>query len=247
MKDLILIILYSSTLFSQSFDWEVDNRLPFYIPKTYIGGGFSYGLSNHNGNINVNHELIDIAQFKDGEGNALNFSANIEHWYKSNLAFQFQIGYSKTIDNFNNKETYPFFNSEDLVLRNEYTLNTSYILISLGSKYRLYDKLNVGMNFNYNTILNSEHIFNQNILLPEWYTFKNGSKESEIFNDANKDSKNLILLSLQVSYDIQLNYPSYISPFLSISKNLNSQINNSDFNTYFVNFGVKYYYGIKLN
>lgn len=247
MKFIILLILNSSSLFSQSFDWEVDNRLPFTIPKTYIGGGLSYGLSNYNGNINVNHQLIDIAQFKDGSGDALNFSLNVEHWYKNNLAFQFSLGYSKTTDNFNNQEIYPFFNDEDLVLRNEYSLNTSYLNLSIGSKYRLYDKINLALNLDYNTILSAEHIFIQNILLPDWYTFKNGTKQSEIFNDENIDSKNLILLSLQVSYDIQLKYPSYISPFFSFSKNLNVQINNSDFNTYFVNFGVKYYFGIKLN
>jgi len=247
MKYLILLILSSIHLNSQSFDWEVDNRLPFNIPKTYIAGGLSYGLSNHNGNININHQLINNAQFKLGEGNNFNIYLEAEHWYKEDLTFNIIASYSTMSDFFSTNESYPIFNGSILNLKNNYEINNKYLSIHLASKYRIYDKLNLALSLAYNLEINSNHKFQQNVISPNWYTFRNGEKSSVVFDEENFNSNNLIIISFNISYDIQLNYPTYISPFISFSNNLNNTINNSDINTYLINFGLKYYFGIKIN
>lgn len=244
MRILFLILFMNLGIYSQSFDWELSNRLPFQIPNLYLYGDLSYGLNYLNGEVVVDTEQNNFIRFEDANGNNFRLSVGVEYWYLDNLTFNVGVGFSKMSDKFSQTENLPIFNGEMLILENNYNSNYNNLSISLGSKYRLYDKLNIGGMLIGNMAISANHNFEVEVLAPQWYLFRNGTKNSELFNNKSNEIRGSLHLAVELSYDIQLSYPIYISPYFQASRNIVSQYRNSEISFYMLNFGLRFNYGI---
>lgn len=247
MRLLLFIIILTFDTYSQSFDWELSNRLPFTIPKTYIYGDITYGMNFLNGNNVVDTEQDDFVKFEDALGRNFKVSLGVEYWYLNNLTFNFSSGFNNMVDNFSKVDNLPIFNGETLELNNIYKSNYNSLFLSLGSKLRVYKKLNLGLNVVGNILISSNHSFDIEVLAPEWYLFRNGTKTSRLFDTNNEEVKGNLFVNLELSYDLQLSYPIYISPYVQASRNIVSQYKNSDINFYMLNIGFRFYYGFQTN
>lgn len=244
MKLIFAIIFFTSSLaFSQGFDWQRSSRLPFQIPKNYIGVNSSLEFGGTTGKVELIQNGIICCEYEDGSLSSINFGLTAERWITSKTAAGFDIGLSFMSFDFSTRQAIAYFTGDSLVFDNRLEKSTSSFFIRPKIKYRFYNKFNIGgkLGLQFNLSNNTKSIINA--LEPEEFFFENGTKTIEDENAESTVLNSFILLpELYLSYDIQLNYPLYVSPYLSARFSMN-QLNDRSLRVFSINLGVNIYYG----
>lgn len=248
IKIIIQIILLSSFAFSQGFTWEKSNREPFEIPITYFGTNFSISNSNYLGSISLfDNDGTYCCEFEDGSSGDLAFGLSGEYWYKPNIAFGINLDLNFLSPSFESRRSLPYFTGDSLILIYELDKQIFGFGISPQVKYRFYDNLNIGFKINLLFNISSSSSARQVALAPEEFFFRNGTKISELENPGTSSFSTLAVIpNLFISYDFQLFYPVYVSPYLSAGYSINS-LTEQGLRIFNMNLGFNLYYGRKIS
>ncbi len=154
------------------------------------------------------------------------------------------VHFSKSKIDFNQVTNYPIYNGEMLKLDNLYYLNNSFLGIGINFKYVFWNKLGINIKLEQNFAMKSSNSYKLFVISPEWYTFKDGTKSSELFNKTNDNAIGYLGVGFKLTYDYSIHYPFYLTPFVEYSYGLSSIQNNQTFNISKLSFGILVNYGI---
>lgn len=232
-------MIFSTSVFSQGFYWENSVRQPFKIPKLYLGGNISYGTGTLFGNTNLSNDGTRCCTFSDGTSTDFSLGLSSEYWYFEDLVLGLDFNLKFPKFNFSRNQSLPISPTDSVNL--EYQLTQDQILLSFSPKikYRLIAKLNSIFRLNTLVLLSSDLIANQIV------NTTNGDNQSEfsLSNPELTDNSSFILIpEIGLSYDLILQYPMYLSPFISITYPLN-YLNKENLKSFNIKFGISIYYG----
>jgi hypothetical protein len=206
---IFLIIFCSIELHSQGFDWEYSARLPYKIPRAFIGAGYSYRYNNNFGNFSFFENNVYSLNFKKGNGYVNQINISFQYWEKPIIAIFGNVLYRSLKTDFTQNMTYPRSNGADNWLATYQTnmhLSRDYIGISIGGKYRVLNSyFSVGAEITSLFLLSSSATATEEILSPDFEHYIDGSTRRDIKNMHLPDFKNFnVLPEIFIAYDFSI-------------------------------------------
>ena len=216
---LVIIIISSFELYGQGFDWEYSARLPYKIPRAFIGAGYSYGYNQSFGNFPFYENNVYSLNFKNGTGSMNQFNIAFQYWEKPIIAIFGNVFYRKMQSDFSHTMTYPRSNGSDnwlVTYRTQMQSSRDYLGISFGGKYRLLSSyFSVGAQITSQFILSSSSNATEEIISPDFEHYIDGSTGREIKNAQLPDFRNFQLQpEIFVAYDFSIANGLYIQSTL---------------------------------
>jgi len=245
MKKIIIIIFFTSllSLQSQGFDWYYSSRLPFQLPKTYLGANINYTYNiNYFEDIPVhqpsqnNEHVFDYSSLNNSN---FNFGFNAEHWLYNNLALLTKLSLNIHSNQFTNTETIPIDSKTLWTTQQNSNFQIMLFSFSPGIKKRIPDTyFNFGFNLNLNLIINNKLESTEKSISPNWKTFSDGTKEiNSDFTMPNLSNFNL-RPEVFLSYDYAFKIGYYLSPYIAVNYQLGSYFKSNQWNSFGIQFGV---------
>jgi len=206
---IFLIIFCSIELHSQGFEWEYSARLPYKIPRAFIGAGYSYSYNNNFGDFSFFENNVYSLNFKKGNGYVNQINISFQYWEKPIIAIFGNVLYRSLKTDFTQNMTYPRSNGADNWLATYQTnmhLSRDYIGISIGGKYRVLNSyFSVGAEITSLFLLSSSATATEEILSPDFEHYIDGSTRRDIKNMHLPDFKNFnVLPEIFIAYDFSI-------------------------------------------
>ena len=247
MRSLILIILLSGNLFAQEFNWQTNHRLPFQIPKLYIGSEIAF----KNSSINSDFTFIDgsddlpCCAFDDGSGSAFSLGFNAEYWLKPKIALIATINFDLAKSSFVNTINVPSQLGETKIYQYDYEVDRTIVNFVFGSKYKFYSGFNIGADLLFLLNLSENRKYTETIVSPVGEVFANGSPTRLIDQGRTPSFRTLnIFPEIFISKDISIKDNLYASLFVKYGLSLFNEISEESWRTSYQSFGIQFYYGI---
>lgn len=236
---------------SQGFDWQYSPRLPFRIPKLFVGITGTSSVIAYSGNLNLYESFINCSKFQSGKGFAYSFGIHAEYWSTHSIAVNLGLDYQK----FNGNLLTPGDSFPILVLNNilrakvENTLDMdySYLNIIIGIKNRLFaTNFFVGTSLDVGVKLSTKYSVSEKVVSPPEYHFTDGSQTRQIFDGRLSDlSFFKISPALNFGYDAILMLGVYASPMVSFEIPLSNYSKEDRLRLVKITAGVTIYKGIQ--
>jgi len=227
MKRLLYIIfstlLFASQILAQGFEWELSPRLPFSIPKTYIGFVSCYTKNYLNGSLTLYENYFSCANFSSGAGNSSSFGIKAEHWLEPNLALNGSLFFSLSNGSFvADGDSFPVYikNIPKMVkIENELSLNYRYLVFDLGAKYRIPSThFFLGANLELGLKFSTRYDLFEQVKSPPEYHFNDNTQRRKII-DGKLSDLSLVFVNPKVTlgYDAKIFPWVYASPSISVA------------------------------
>ncbi len=236
---ILFTIILTSNLLAQDFNWQYSSRLPFKIPKFFLGLNSSFNFNYNSGDFTFLSENIPCCNFKSGDGFGYIIGVTSEYWILPKTSIFTSINFNQFNSQFLTKsEPYPYRDFEDLITEYEFNHSLSYLLLELGIKQRVFDKFGLTIALIPQIYLNSSQEFIE----------RNISKNNFFFNEKKYNNgkipelKSLIFLfDLKFTYDLNLGLGKYSELYFSTSLPLGHISNNQYWEIYHFTAGAKLY------
>lgn len=220
---LLIVFLFGfKDLNSQGFDWEFSPRLPFSIPKFYLGINGNSSKNFYNGGLTLIENFYSCGKFTKGSGNANSFGIQAEYWYRPNIAFNGSLQFQTASASFITEGTpFPVLIKgvpTNVVLENNLSMAYSYLLLNFGAKYRILSSFFfIGGNFEFGLKLSSNYNLYEQIKSPPEYHFNDNTQRRRILN-GKLATLSLVTFNPKISigYDATIFPGIYASPSISI-------------------------------
>lgn len=247
----VLLATFALGLHAQQIPWEPSFREPYTVPKSFVGLSAQSGLSIHEASLTYLDDIYGIpcCTYEGGTGIPLAIGVSSEHWAMANLSVggDALIAWETTAFA-TNPSVVPRANGEDLRTRYEMSASMAWLSLSLGAKYRIMQSpWTVGVRLAGNVLLNSTMTHKEVVLGPDSYFFLTDPPSKEIFLPTTgiSDLHSFVLLpAVQVSYDLPLSYPVYVSPYIGIGTTLGSFSEQQPWGVTSVSLGVRLLHGL---
>lgn len=228
-------LLFCQNIYSQGFDWQKGGRLPYEIPRHFIGINTSYSTSEESGDFNLKENLIVCCNFKNGSGKAFFAGITYEYWYEGSTAVNASAGLMVVSSDFKIRSTLPT-KEGDFVTEYIFDSDIWYFDLILSLKRRiLLSHFTLGAELRFSSLLKSTSIYTEQAISNNVPFEKRTLSEGAI----NELNSLLITPSIFASYDISLAEGYYISPYAAFSYNLNSIITDQPWHSARVSAGFK--------
>lgn len=219
---LFFFVFCSFRSFSQGFDWQISPRLPFQIPRNYLGATGSFSKIFYNGALNLTESFVNCTKFETGEGKSYSFGISGEHWYAPDLSFFFEVKYF-----FANGKMFAFADSFPVLIKqnpaivkvqNEVYLSYNYLVLGFGGKIRLLEsKFFIGTTFDLAFKIKSNYDVFEQIISPPEYHFIDLTQRRNLYGGRISDlSFFLFSPKFVFGYDATLGIGLYATPRLAI-------------------------------
>ena len=208
---------------AQGFDWQTSPRVPYQIPKRYVGIEIGSGYTQHRGSLEYIEQEVGIVCCDYESGSGLPLSINIagEQWLTPSVSVQAGLGFTLINASFVTPSV-PVPLSSGELLRTEYVLEGAMTYISLhgGIGTRLFGThLTAGGGVRLHIYAGGSLSQLERVISPDYYLFTQNprSKEQELGNTF-LDHANRIQIEpyAQVGYNISVANGFYLSPSVSI-------------------------------
>lgn len=244
MKILVFIlVLFHYLSISQGFDWQVSVRKPFSVPKLYLGAFISYDNISYSGNFDLSENGTNCCNYESGNGRGLGVGISSEYWWRYNSTLGISLNFNQQNALFQNSEAIPSFFTDTTIFK--YRLeNVTYLgSLSLFGKYRIFKKLNIGAELQVLFPITEKINASQDITEQS----ENDRTLSRVIQNPNLPELSSIVIvpGINISYDIAIAYPVYISPFIAFNFNINS-LNSEDLSYFQTRIGFKVFSGLGL-
>lgn len=223
---------------SQGFDWYYSSRLPFDIPKLFVGAKAEIGSLNHNVNLSLleaisGNELgneFECCRFNFGAGRSIKIGGIVEYWYESYSAVNLSFGFVQNQVNFERNTTpLPLPNGDFFNTKITYNTNISNLYFDLGWRYKILEShffINPSLNVNY-YLSSSAGDMKESIVSPDYETFSDGSLVRIIENGKVPETNSINYnFNFKIGYDFSIDNGIYISPYLGYMLSLNNLVSN---------------------
>lgn len=216
---ILFILIGSAELHSQGFDWEYSPRLPYKIPRAFIGAGYSYSYNQNIGDFSFFENNVYSLNFKNGNGTLNQLQFSFQYWNKPTFAVFGNVFYRTLQNDFSQQMTYPRSNGVDnwlVTYQTNLQLSRDYLGISIGAKYRLFDTyLSIGGQITSQFLLSSNTAATEEIISPDFEHYIDGSTTREINKIKIPDFKNFLLQpEIFIAYDFSIVKGLYIQSSL---------------------------------
>lgn len=222
---ILWILLFSNQeLLSQGFDWELSPRLPFFIPKFYIGIYGNTSKNFYNGGLTLVENFYSCGKFTNGSGNSASFGIQTEYWYRPNIAFHGSLQFQNSKASFITEGiSFPVLikgQPTNVILENNLSMGYNYVLLNFGAKYRIFSSfLFLAGSLEIGIKTSSNYELYEQIKSPPEYHFIDNTQKRKIF-----DGKLAGLSLLTLNPKISLGYDATISPGIYASPSISVQI-----------------------
>ncbi|MEN6511806.1 MAG: hypothetical protein ABFD00_08245 [Chloroherpetonaceae bacterium] len=203
---IFLIILGFNQLQSQGFDWEYSARLPYKIPRAFIGGGYSLSYNQNIADFPFFENNVYSLNFHNSNGIINQFLVSFQYWEKPIIAVFANVFYKTIKTDFSQRMTYPRSNGIDnweTTYQTDMNESRDYLGISIGGKYRLFGSyFSIGAQVNSAFLLSSSISASEQIISPISEYYIDGTKKRDIKEMHIPDFKNLqIFPEIFIGYD----------------------------------------------
>lgn len=218
----LLIFLCPVLIFSQGFEWELSPRLPFSIPKLYLGISTNFSKNFFKGSLSLYEKYYTCAIFSTGNGNSNSFGVRAEYWFEPAVALNLGILFLNSGTNFTALGDSFKILVKDIPkvvkVENELSFKHIYLLIDLGAKYRISStNIYFAGNLEFGFKLSSSFDLYEQVLSPPEYHFVDNSQRRKILDgDFSKFSTLVISPKFSVGYDAIIYPKIYATPSISI-------------------------------
>jgi hypothetical protein len=217
---LLFVIFFASIeLYSQGFDWEYSPRLPYKIPRSFIGVSYYYGYNQNIGDFPLYENDVYSLNFKNGNGSLNQFTLSYQFWEKPIIAVFGNVFYRSYNSDFAQTVTYPRSNGKEdwlVEYRTQMQSSRNYFGVSIGGKYRLLNTyFSVGAQITGQFLLSSSSTARENIVSPDFEHYIDGSRERDVQNTQLPDFRNFLLQpEIIFAYDFNIAKGLYIQSSL---------------------------------
>lgn len=235
LLSVILFSSMSSVSKAQGFDWQTGGRMPYNIPVIFIG--INTGLSDvsHNGDFNLEEDMIECCKFKDGTGSSSQFGLSAEYWHDGYTAINSSLSYTTIKGNFTVRNSLPTRNG-DFITDFGFNSTISYIEFEIGAKRRLFEShLSIGATLKFDVLLSGKSEYTEQAVTDNVPFEKRTILTGQIQNLHSV----VISPSLYAAYDASLAVGYYASPYLSASYSLNSIVENEPWRRLSLSIGIR--------
>lgn len=234
-----------SNLFSQGFDWQYSARLPYKLPKLFIGGYLGIGIANNTGKFTFLEDHIPCCDYESGYGDLFNLGATSEFWINGNTALSLSANYLRISSNFQkNIEVPRSTGNSDYIATYKYYLDESrdYLGIDMGIKKRIFTtNFSFGGKISLDYLVSNTASHKEKIISPDHETFIDGSTERIITNGILRKFNKLILTpQVFLNYDINLGKGYYSSVKLYATLPIMSVIEVDEWNEWKIGLNVSF-------
>lgn len=250
----ILACFIPGFAYAQGFDWQLSSRMPFKSPTFFIGLKSEYSIDNHFGDFQYIRKQISCNNFTTGSGNTFNIGLQAEYWRDGILALNAGLSYFSSPSNFASKFDLVKRNAagetRTVYYQNTMESNFSGIELSLGGKYRVDNShFHVGGLISLGFITNKTMDFYEEILGPadeppfepsHTYKIKQDFVEAPAINSLT------LGLGLQIGYDLNLGYGSYLQPAIKLNLPMNDFTENEKWKKTSISFSITIYRGVNI-
>lgn len=231
----------------QMFDWQYSVRLPFDIPKTFVGGGVAFIESRHSvADFREINEDLQCGNYRTGNGAGFSVFASGEHWYSGEAALGARLEFSQIRGKFTvAAEPIPFkLRGEIYELHREFALATSLSSISAEfyCKWLLGEThLHAGAALAAGILIGKKLEQTETVLAPEEF--------ATIISYGESKSANIMTVSLRpslrIGYDAELGRGLYATPYFSIGLPIIPASSSADWRIWTFSFGAQFNYGLQ--
>lgn len=240
---LLVFILFSLSLYSQGFDWQINNRLPFKVADLYLGGNIFYNDES----MNTDFTFIDgedgmpCCNFEEGSGSGYGFGFAAEYWFRSNLAFNSNLNIMISNSEFINTVSIPTSPDEELINDFIYSLSRNRLEYTLGFKWRTpFYKFNLGVNLVNSFFLSSNESYRERVTFPNGLVDERNVEQGEIPNF----SSYVFIPQLTISKDVSIKNNIYSSIYLRLGTTFINELSYDSWNSNRLSLGFNIYYGL---
>ncbi|MBK6760236.1 MAG: hypothetical protein IPH85_05120 [Ignavibacteria bacterium] len=240
----LMLCLMSLSSAAQGFDWQTSPRVPYHIPKQYVGLEVGSGYTMHRGSLEYIEQEVGITccDYEAGRGLPLTVSVVGEQWLSASVSAQAGIGFTLVNASFVTPSIPVPLSNGDL-LQTEYILEgaMTYVTIHGGIGTRLFGThLTAGGGVRLHVYAGGSLTQKERVVAPDYYLFTQNprSKEQELGNTF-LDFVNRFQIEpyAQIAYDISITKGFYLSPSVSIGMPLFSVTSQDDWRM--LNFGAR--------
>lgn len=218
---------------AQGFDWEYSARLPFEIPRLYLGASAGIEYGRHTGELNYIERQFVCTRYPSGEGVGYRLGIHGEWWWKADICYTATVGYHLISAEFSQKAE-PITLANKKILQTEYFLSTSLQCLSVeaAAKWRMGDS-HLWLSGGAETRIVAGLVSNQGerVLTPDDYEFSTTPPSREkILSDQDVFDVRSLTISpiIGVGYDADMGKGVYLSPQLRIGFPLLNQSSLAD-------------------
>mgnify|MGYP005812632197 CR=1 FL=1 len=220
-RTILLFVIFFATieLHSQGFDWEYSSRLPYKIPRAFVGAGYSYSYNQNIGDFPFYENNVYSLNFKNGSGSLNQFIISFQYWEKPIIAIFGNVFYRQYKSDFSQSITYPRSNGTDnwlVTYRTQMQSSRDYLGASIGGKYRLFNTyFSIGVQITGQFLLSSSSTATEEIVSPDFEHYIDGSRLRDVQNTQLPDFRNFQLQpEIFVAYDFNIAKGLYIQSSL---------------------------------
>ncbi|MDQ1266692.1 MAG: hypothetical protein QG635_1844 [Bacteroidota bacterium] len=245
----LFFIFFAGNAFSQGFDWQYSARLPFEIPKYFIGVTADFDYYESVGNFNFAENEISCCRFRDGKGYGWSAGLAGERWLTGSLATFGNIKFEYIPSNFKIQVSLPRNDTTTYISEYEYQASHSFIDIILGLKYRIMQThfhVGAAVKMQFLLIQDNQHL--ERIISPpeEYFPTNPPSQERQISKGQIPEIRQFIFTpSVQLGYDLNLGLGTYSTPYFSVEFPVMDAISEGNWRRWAFSAGLRIYYGIK--
>ncbi|MGQ9818461.1 MAG: hypothetical protein ACUVQ1_00835 [Candidatus Kapaibacteriales bacterium] len=207
---------------SQGFDWQISPRLPFEIPRNYLGITGGYSKTFYNGSLILTESFVNCTKFETGEGRSYSFGFVGENWFTPYLSFGIEVKYSfsrgKMVAMADSFPVLIKLNPAIVKVENEMFLSYNYLVLTFGGKIRLWEsKFYIGTILDFDLKVKTNYEVFEQVLSPPEYHFVDFTQRRKLFGGKISDLSFFSLSpKLVFGYDATLGIGLYASPRLAI-------------------------------
>lgn len=215
-------VLFSLKSFSQGFDWQISPRLPFQIPRNYLGVTGSFSKIFYKGALNLTESFVNCTEFRTGKGESYSFGISGEHWYTSFISFVFEVKYfSANGKMFALADSFPVLikqNPAIVKVQNEMFLSYYYLVMTFGGKIRLFESnFFIGTSFDLAFKTKTNYDVFEQVLSPPEYHYIDYTQRRKLFGGRISDLSFFSFSPKFVfGYDATLGIGLYATPRFAI-------------------------------
>lgn len=247
-KILLFLFFLPAFLGAQGFDWQYSARLPQESPVFFFGICGDFGVNNHYGNFDFLERATVCGSFDGGSGIAYSAGLCAEYWYRGDLALTGKIEYINSDASFKQKKTYDRRFLPPLVTEFELASKISYLTVSAGGKYRLFDShLHIGAAIGMGIKLGESFEFTERIKSPPEASFDPDLRIQERTFETGSIgpvSNFLLYPKIILGYDLNLGRGTYATPAFTLGWQANSITSEGEWRRLSLSLGVSIHRGI---
>lgn len=242
---ILILVLFSSELFSQGFSWQYSYRMPSKSPIGFIGINANAGISNDFGGIDLFEFYIPCCTFNSGTSRDISIGGIGEYWFSPIEAVNVRLNYFSNSGEYNSDSEPVYYKNDTMATHYLLSKSVNYLAINLAYKRRILEShFSISGGLDFYLLLSNSYSIKEKISSGD-LTFNDGSQERDVKNGKISDLSGIIISpKIGFGYDFELGKSVYSNAELFFNYTLNSISNENSWRAIKISLGFTCLLGI---